>query len=160
MKRKAGYTLAELLICIVISSMVILTIGVIAGISRNSYQRIRTEADVFNDIAYGFKLIQNRVRKAQNLSIVSTSGEWKSDRLIINNKYAFGLYQANASDKKDFVFLPNKDDATVREVIFSVPNNDTLNLEINLSNQSVGIRIYGIRSKVPFDLSTSVTRRG
>ena len=74
MRSKNGVSLVELLVSIVVASILILTIGVLSDIPQKSYKKINSEQQIYNDISYGFKLMQNKVRASSILSITAVSG--------------------------------------------------------------------------------------
>jgi hypothetical protein len=156
--RKKGYTYTEMLISLAISSFVVLSIGAASNIGRRSYGKVVEETKVYTDISYGFKLMQNRIRQAKNLSTQAASGVWVSNKLIVNDG-AFGLYRAAGSLTIDFVYLADKDNENVREVIFSVAASASVNFTVNISGKAVTIRLYGEKKNIPFDVSTTVVRR-
>jgi len=172
-----GFSLVEMQIAMVISVIVILAIGFIASISNNTYNKVRQEAELYNDISHTIKMIQNRVHAAQSASVITTvSNPWGSPRLIIDNS-AFGIYILS-SQERALVFLPDKDDAsgcpnhdgTTCEVLISTSNvlnnlltdpieRDVLTLTITSSTNYYTLVITGRKDKIPFNFQVEVLRR-
>ncbi len=154
-----GFTLVELLSGLVIGLIVILTLGIISTISQRSYQKILRESNLYSDVAYGFKMMQNRVRTASSTSISTPGGVWQGDRLNISGQ-AFGICQADASATQNFVYMSTADaNCTNPEVILSVASTDTLGLTFATAGTSITARISGSKSNMPFDMSTTIDRR-
>lgn len=150
--------MVELLVCLVVASILVLTIGVLSDIAMGSHKKARTEAEIYHEIAYGFKLMQNRMHETGSISTVPAGGSWLSDRLVLGDE-AFGLYQNTST--RDWVHLPDKDDTNNRSLIFSVKNSDpipVLNFIFPSSN-SVTINFSGQRDGTSFNMSSTVRRR-
>ncbi len=159
MKKKKGFTYTELLISIVLSSFVVLSIGAASTIGRRSYEKVVEETKIYSDIAYGFKLLQNRIRQADSLTTQPAAGAWVSATLIVNNRWVFGLYRAEGSPTIDFVYLNDKNDETAREVIFSVAETSPVSFTATVSSKAATVRLNGEKKKIRFDISTTVIRR-
>jgi len=159
MRNRHGYTYVEMLVSIIISSFIVLTVAAVSGVSQRSYHKVMTEAGVYSDITYGYKLLQSRVRGAKSLSIQAAGGQWCSAHLMINGQQAFGLYQPSAGANIEFVYMKDVSDPSAREVIFHLASDETMNLNITLSGKSVTFQLSGQKSKVPFNIATTVARR-
>lgn len=183
MKKNKGFTLVELLVCIVIVSIMILTIGVLSDIGNTGYNKASNTESIYNDISYAFKLIRNKVRSSESMKINSTPANppWISSQLLYRynvivggiptlTEGAFGLYQTNVNSTKALVYVPdtsiafNCDSNTNCETILSVPSNQTLNLtfpgtatDVNIN--SVTIKLNGGKNKIKFDTVNSISRR-
>ena len=153
-KDKRAFSLTEMLVSIVVAAILVLTIGVISRISTGTYASLTKEAQVYNDISYGFKLMQNKVRGSGNHIIIkSVSGSWVSSRLEVG-KHTFGIFQ-NGSNR-EFSY----DDGLKREVIFSVQSSGVLNLTFSsVTNDTATVRLDGEKDKIKFDMSTIILRR-
>ena len=166
MRNKNGFSLTELLVSIVVASILILTIGVLSSIANGSFNKISSEQQTYNDISYGFKLMQNRVRIASSMSKTTTKPNppWvNSEELVVDN-VAFGLYQASGGTKRDFVYLADKNDETNRETIFTVPDANlswtlTCNPSSCSSPKSITLILTGKKDNIPFDMETTVMKR-
>jgi len=155
MERK-GVTLIEMLIVMVVASILLLTIGTLSSIGNKSYKKIVRQAAIYNDIAYGFKLISNRVHKTRSISLETPSSPWVGDKFIVGSE-AFGLYKTSST--MDFVHLPDKDDSANQETIFSVSNSDTINVSWSISGESVTCQISGSKDNIPFSLTSTAVQR-
>jgi len=172
MKNQKAYTLCEMLISLVMTSILVLSMWSISSIGTNSQKRVAAEAQVLNDIHYGFKFLQNRVREASALYPEAATGSWVSQKLIVDH-HAFGLFQND--DTTDFVYLPDKDDETNREVIFSVPSTGNVTLNFYKPPESAGsvwpaaqdgdelnvvrAELVGEKQRIPFEMLTTIMRR-
>jgi prepilin-type N-terminal cleavage/methylation domain-containing protein len=158
-KNQRGLTLVEMLVTLVIAAIMMLSIGVLSGMSNRSYARQREEAAVYTDVSYGFKLLQNRVHEGGSLQVLSQSGQWQGNRLMISSHQVFGIYQASGSTTKEFVYLPDSTNENNREIILSVPAPGSLNVNVSVTGGAVNLQVYGTKGKTPFDFSTVVVRR-
>ena len=163
-KCKSGFSLAELLVAMIISVVLALTVGVISTISLKADKKYRDEIQVHTDAAYGFKLIRKYVRESSDFSIdTSPPGPWVSDRVKLDitgfeeTDRAFGLYQNGTN--VDFVFLPDETDETNREIILSVP---TGNISLNVTNpaaNSITLDLQVTKDGYTYNISTTAMRR-
>ena len=180
MKNKNAFSLIEMQVSLVVAAILVLTIGAISSISLSSHNRMRKEAELYADIFYGFKLIQNRVRESSvGVSIVGQSNPWTGSRLVINNSTgtndeAFGLCQYNSSGSNPLcvtsgsnialVHWPNYTASTTvnaGEVIFSTPFSGS-NLALTFSTpdaNTIIVNLSGTKDNIPFNLSTTIKRR-
>ena len=159
MRKNSGTSLVELLVSLIVTSILILTIGVLSTISNTSYKKALTAADLYSEIAFGLKMIQNRIHKATTpiTQPLAQASPWVSNRLIVDNE-AFGLYDNSSS--WDFVHLPNKTNATTREVMFSVPkSNPTPSLSFTVTGNSIVVSLSGKKNNVPFSFASKIIRR-
>ena len=173
MKNKNAFSLIEMQVSLVVAAILVLTIGAISSISLSSHNRMRKEAEVFADIFYGFKLMQNRIRESGvSISPVPISAPWTSEQILINNVFptndeVFGLCRydpssldplcMNGGSRIGFVYLPDVSN-NAGEVIFSVPDTN-LNLTLAPNGDTMTVRVFGTKDNIPFDLSTTVKRR-
>jgi prepilin-type N-terminal cleavage/methylation domain-containing protein len=160
MQIKKGFTLAELLVTMVISAVLILMVGAISQIAFSSHDQIRKEGDVYSDLFYGLSRMNFSVRKASALSLDNTwpNPPWVSSILIVDNS-AFGLYRP-AGGKIKFVFVPNKTNPGVRENI--IEDLDTMSFSFTLSgtpNKSANVTVQGAKDNEPFNISNFVVTR-
>ena len=160
MKNRNGFSLVELLISLIIASILVLMVGVLSSIANSSFNKISSEQQTYNDISYGFKLLQNRVRASSTLSIAAASGSWVSQRVSVSAG-SFGIYRNTTSNPATREF--SYDDGTTREVILSVPdpNNSStvLDLTATQNTNAVTVTITGTKNKIPFNIQSTVTRR-
>ena len=157
MRNNSGTTLIEMLVTLIVGGIMMLAIGSVSDIGKRSYQRLLTESSVYNDIAYGFKLIQNRIHKTRTISVETASTPWLGQKLIVGNE-AFGVYYQTGS-RQDFVHLPDKNNSSDRRVILSVLDTDILNATFSISGSVVTVNLSGSDGDVPFDISTMIKSR-
>ena len=160
MKNKNGFTLTELLVSIIIASVLILTVGVLSSIANSSYNKINNTQQIYNDISYGFKLIQNQVHVSSTLSITAVSGSWVSPRVSVGAGN-FGIYRNTTYTPATREF--SYDNGTTREAILSVPdpNNSSsvLDLTATQSTNAITVTITGTKNNIPFNMQTTVMKR-
>jgi prepilin-type N-terminal cleavage/methylation domain-containing protein len=168
MMKRDGFTLAEMLISLIVAAVLILTIGAISSISLTVNKKLRTEASIYTDLSYGLKLMRNRARGAKSLKCQLVGTPWVSDQLIFNNQGAFGIYKEAGSTTRDFVYLADKDDPTNREVILAIPDPE-FNLVLKLDDdrvcvpdktyKNVTVTLDGTKDKIDFVLENTIMRR-
>ena len=163
--KKRAFTLTELLVGLIICAIIILIIGSIAGIAMQSYEKARSESEVYNDlIYYGIELIKNSVRQAHSVTIATASslpgtqeGTWINPVLIADN-HAFAVFQPADKQTKDLVFLADKNLPNARNIILFAAEDINLVL-VQESGSLYNITIQGSKRRNSFDLSTSITKR-
>lgn len=158
MKSIKGTTLIELLVVLVIGLAMLLAIGAISDIGKRTQRNLLGEASIYNDISYGFKLIQRRAHGSVLDKEGPPTNSWVGDQLITGNE-RFGVYTHLRG--QDFVHLPNKNDNNVRRTILSVLNPDTLNFVplVNIAMGSADITLSGIKNGILFNMTTYVKSR-
>jgi prepilin-type N-terminal cleavage/methylation domain-containing protein len=167
MEKSKGLTLAELIIALVISAVILLTIGVISQVGPGSYHKLESESGLYSDIIYGFDLMKNKARAARAVTIEAPRRNWRSDKLILTdvtgNSSAFGLYQPARSQNIDFVYLRDSTDETNRDVIFSNPdpigNPVTLILTPDAAGEYIDVRLSGTITNESFNLTSGIYMR-
>ena len=115
------------------------------------------ESSIYNDISYGFKLIQDRVHKSKTIAVETATTPWLGQKLITGNE-AFGVYYQVGSSQ-DFVYLPDKNDDSNRKVILSVLDTDVLNAAFTINGGKVTVTLSGSKGEIPFNISTTVKSR-
>jgi hypothetical protein len=153
-----------MLVALIISALLALSLGVLSMISAGTGAKYKSEMEIYVDIAYGFKLMQKHVREMEIArDPLPPAGAWTGERLYIDNRSGkdgvFGLYQNAAADSVDFVFVPDQDDESAREVLLSLPNPATVALNITRSGNAYTVHIEGEKDAVPFDMSTVILKR-
>ncbi len=160
MNNKNESSLAELLISMIIAAILFLTIGSLSSIANSSYNKINKQKEIYNDISYGFKLMQNRVRGAVDTVKKETKPNppWVGGEWLVADSAAFGLYKDLGNT--NFVYLANKNDESKRETIFSVPG-DNLNWKVTCqpSCTSLALTLSGNKDNIQFDMGTTILRR-
>jgi len=154
-----------MLVALIIGMIMLFAVGSISEIGKKSHKRISIESGIYNDIAYGFKLIRNRVHESGDGDIdfqEASSAPWiiGTDWLKIGNE-AFGVYD-QAGDMKDIVYLPDIiSDPDVRKTILSVPDTDELDLHIHYDPavDTYDIIFKGTKNDIPFEMKTVVKKR-
>ncbi len=157
MKNTHGHSLIEFLLAIMIASILILTIGTLSTIGNSSYKKLNSQQQIYNDLSYAFKLLQNKVRVAKTLTLTNQPSPWISGKHFLIDAAIFGLYQTNASTV-DLVY----DNGVQRQTILSVPQPGTITLTFpspGVTSNSVKIEISGTKDNINFVEGTTVRRR-
>ena len=159
--------MVEMLISILVASILMLTIGVLSSVATGTSTQLRREAEIFNEIMYAYKFIQKHVREASSCGQVTATSPWVNDKLSCPQTsgvpgVAFGVY-LNGSTRQ-LVFLKDKNDDNVREVLFEVPDDPSgpdLDMTLIILNSDfVEVRIIGEKSDIPFNLVSKAKPRG
>lgn len=152
----SAFTLVEMMVSLIIGVVLTFVILTLGHLNQNSYEGIRKESMVYDDIFCGFELIKNSLRKAQDPVTIAnwTNPPWKSQVLVVGDT-AFGLYQSNST--VDFVYLKNKNNTTQRDVILA--GASPINLTFSQNATLFTTRIQGKKYSKPFNLTDSVSRR-
>jgi len=154
MKNLKGTTLIELLVVLIIGLTLLLAIGAISDIGKQTQRTLISEASIYNDIAYGFKLIQ---RRAHGSALYSEPppANWVGDRLITGTE-RFGVYVHPGG--QDFVHLLG---SGVRRNILSVLTPDTLSFTPLVDNaiDNADITLSGTKNGIPFSMNMYVKSR-
>ena len=149
-----------MLFTVVIGGMIRLSIATTLLMTNRYQSKLTNETGIQNDLFYGLKMMKNRVRQSDAVTTQAAGGSWLSTQLICDNKYAFGIYQPAQNGPKYLVYLPDKTNVNNRTNIFNVAAPDSISFDVTLSGRLTTIRVHGTRNSVPFDLGTSVQRRG
>lgn len=154
MKYQKGTTLIELLVVLAIGLGMLLAIGAVSDIGKRSQHKLMDEASIYNDISYGFKLIQRRAHGSA-LDSVGPPTNWIGDQLITGNE-RFGVYVHSGG--QDFVHSPS---SGIRKTILSVLTPDTLNFTplVNATSDSADITLSGTKNGISFSMTTYVKSR-
>jgi hypothetical protein len=151
-------TLVEMLVGMILMVIMLIAVGAISDVGKQGHQNIATEASIYNDIAYGFKLIQNRIHSTNGtVAEEATSTPWIGNRLVVGN-HAFGIYD-KAGGWRDFVYLPDKNDENNRQTILTVLDTDAITGTFTVTGDKVDISLTGTKRKIPFNMSTTVKKR-
>ena len=157
-KSENGFSLVELLVSMLCASVLILAVGVLSSMANSSFNKLSSKQQIYNDISYGFKLLQFKVRNSNSIVPGNKLPPWIANQhfLIDNGNGVFGLYQTNAA-VTDLVY----DDGVHKETIFSVPQPGTVSLSfpVAMTNQAVTISLSGTKDNIPFDMETTIYRR-
>jgi len=154
MKFKRGTTIIELLVVLMIGLTMLLAIGAISDIGKRTQRNLINEASIYNDISYGFKLIQRRAHGSA-LDSEGPPANWVGDRLITGSE-RFGVYVHPGG--QDFVHLLG---SGVRRTILSVLNPDTLSFipNVDATIDNADISLSGTKNGIPFSMTMYVKSR-
>lgn len=175
MRNKSGFSLVELLVSIIVASILILTISVLSGTANSSFNKLNSEQQIYNDISYGFKLLQNKVRVASSIAVGDRLSPWISGQHFLIDSGVFGLCQYSFSagqcqaggTQTALVY----DDGVKQDTILRVPSSGTIALTFPaaLTSTSVTISISGniiisgltpdSQDNIPFNVQTTAMRR-
>lgn len=151
-----AFTVVELLTALAILAVIILSVGMISSISIGSHEKMRKEAQVYNDIQFGFNLMKHACRHAQTVQVD-----------LSQNTLTFGdiTFKENNAD---FIYT----DTNGNHTIISGVNNLAFSffcrkdaygnwLADSCSNTSTlfHITLSGEKDKAAFDLYTDISRR-
>jgi len=156
MSNKGAFTLVEMIVTLAIASLIVMGIAAAINIGNSYYGKLSHETGIYNDVSYGLKMMQNRVHSAKFLSVNTAGSPWSGQRLEVGNEL-FGIYVSGGN--QDLVRLPDKANPNNREIILSVPAGGSLTLSLTQNGKAVSIRVYGSKYHIPFDVSSTVTRR-
>ena len=155
MKHIRGTTIIELLVVLMIGLTMLLAIGTISEIGKRTQRNLLDEASIYNDISYGFKLIQRRAHGSA-LFNEAPPVNWVGGRLITGNE-KFGVYVHSGG--QDFVHLLS---SGVRRIILSVQNPETLifipNVNATIDNADITLS-SGPNNRIPFSMTMYVKSR-
>ena len=156
MKNNNGFSLVELLVSIIIASILVLTVGVLSSVANSSFNRLNSEQQIYNDLSYGFKLLQYKVRGSSSIATGNRASPWISGKHFLIDGGAFGLYQSSSTET-DLVY----DNGTQIEKILLVPQPGSVNLSfpVAITSQAVTVRVSGAKNNVSFDMQTTIARR-
>ena len=132
-KNKQGITLVELLVGLVIGAVVVLIVGSISKMALTSNSHIQEDAALFNDMAYGFKMIRKYGREATTIATASwsapTGGVGVSAKIVITNTnatpttVAFGLFEPTGGTNRQLVFMPTNTESNF-QILANLPDKD------------------------------------
>jgi prepilin-type N-terminal cleavage/methylation domain-containing protein len=155
-QRNQGFTLTEVIVGLVIGGVILLTICVISGTAFSSSENLRREAEVYNDVFFGFNLMNYACRNATTIAV---------DR--VNMTLTFGNSTFRTRNNRDFIYS----DAGGDHAIISEVNNLNFSFQCldaggnwsnnNCSNASRIFRIIlsGDKNAVVFNFSNDIARR-
>ena len=141
-----------------VSGIIILTIGIISQISTDSYMKLRREAELYNEIYSGFDLVERSVRGANQvavngntLSVYSPEINYSPEN-VHKPEYNFTFeIQGNAFG------YTNELTGMYHKILDGV---DGLSFAVsNISDTLFTVDIAGEKDDIPFNLSANVTRR-
>lgn len=151
-----GFTLVELIVGLAIGAVIILIIGVISSSGIGSYEKSQKEAEAYNDIFYGFSLIQRNVRQALIVNADDTANTLTADNFVFR-KNGSDLIYTDTATTTDILIL--KTDTSLGETLdFTVSPPSGKLFNVTLSGQKV-INLGYRKVTVPFNLSTQAMER-
>ena len=168
MKRNSNkaFSLIEMQVSLLIASILVLAVGALASMSTKSYNKIQSQAAIYNDVTYSLKMIQNKVRSsiaAPTVDVSKNPSIWLDGKQLVIDQGAFGVYKTIDSPVREFVYLNDKNNETNREVLFRFEKNED---ELMFSPSSTAsecsslmVKFKGTKDKIPFDLSSCIVRR-
>lgn len=145
---KRGYTLTELIIGMLISSILILTIVVMSTTAVSSHHYLSKEAEAYNDLYYGVDMIERSIRRAQDVSVDTTQNILTADNFIFRIDQGDLVYFDTANSNKRNViingtgatnlqFVPSSADPESYTAVISdtitLSGGKTANLAVNLN---------------------------
>lgn len=162
MNKNKAFTLTELVIGLMIGVFILLAVGAISQVGPESYEKLRGESQVYNDIMYGFDLIKSKVHSAKVVGLENWHrAEWPEDMLVLDDS-AFGIYVPKKSTERQFVYLKDKDNINTEEdqdKILIGADINTLAFTLDQTQRNITVRITGNKGKVGFDLTTAASKR-
>lgn len=157
-KMKNGFTLVELLVGLVIGAVLVLIVGVISETSVGSHERLRREAEIYNDIFHGFNLIKHSVRNGVNVEVVN--GTIIGDMVDKDNSFAVtGNFTLREQNNSDLIFTYTNistSNTTNNTIIAGV---DGLDFDPNQTPELITVKLSGQKDRVNFNLTTEAMRR-
>src|SRR5690349_13746798 len=97
MKNIKGLSIIELLVSLVVSSIIILMVGVLSSIANRSFNKLNKEQSIYSDISHGFRLLQYKVRNAASLTAGTTLSPWVTNEYFLIDSAIFGICHYNFS---------------------------------------------------------------
>ena len=151
-----GFTLIELVVGLAIGAVIVLIIGVISSSGIGSYEKSRKEAEAYNDIFYGFSLVQRNVRQALIANADDATDTLTADNFVFKKNGSDFIYTDTATNA-DILIL--KMDTSLGETLdFSVSPQSGKLFNVTLSGQKV-INLGYRKVTVPFNLTTQAMER-
>lgn len=158
-----GFSLVELQVALIVAVILILTVVGISQIGNQNYSKMRKEAEIYSDLAYGLKIIRNKVRESSSVYVNGVPGDpgWVSGQYLVVDNSGFGLYKPFDQSEVEFVYVKNLADLTKRERLFVTKSGKDKNLiKFSEMNDIVTIsEIKGAKDGVEFDLPNVVIKR-
>lgn len=163
MRNNRGFTLIELLVSVVISGLLMLTIGALARMGDSTYQKLSNRIQMYNEITNGLKLAKNRIRRADLCLVESAITQWPSERLLIDNRHLIGVYQSATGADKELVYVDDISNMGNRDVIISVRDSETLTFDVTIdatNSRDIQLDIDVEKNNYPVNVVSKVMRRG
>jgi len=154
---KRGFTLAELIIGMLISSILILTVGVISGTAVTSYEKLRKEAQAYDDLYYGVDLIERSVRRAESVSWGSntlTLGMW--DNTTNPPQPYSAIFQNNGNS---LTYKRDSRSSDAPDIVMQGVSNLTFAPNPPTNTTLFNATLNGTKDNIVFTRSISVMRR-
>ena len=173
MMNKRAFTLVEMLVSMVVAAILMVIVGKLSDIAMSSSRRLRKESEMFSEIMYAFKKIQKYVREEPDIcDKVSPPGStgsnsWNGNILECppnqptQSGVAFGVWTGTAN-RRQLVYLKNKNSTATREVLFEIPTTGTNSLTMTATlsvSGTMGVGIQGEKDKIKFKLKSTITGR-
>jgi prepilin-type N-terminal cleavage/methylation domain-containing protein len=146
MRNHKGFTLAELLIGLIVALIVTLMVGALANIAYKSYFDLRNKSGVFNDVQFALQLLEENVRQS------SSAPTFASNCLTVVTSTGTRIFYINSNN---FVFSTSCGSATNTPIIKGVTN---LVFTPDLSNLPlIKVALSGIKNGVTFNYSNGTS---
>ncbi len=172
MTNKNAFTLIELQVGMLISTVLVLAIGGFAAMSGSAYNKLLNEGYIYNDLSYALKLMQKSVRESSRLPINNgnlsnpSDGQWVVNEPVLfididGEEVAFGKLENTVQDNYEFVYLADRSKVQEREVLFTYTDDDKFDITMTVDpvDNAVEIGFSGNKNKVDYALSKTVKRR-
>ncbi|MBF0521450.1 MAG: prepilin-type N-terminal cleavage/methylation domain-containing protein [Candidatus Omnitrophica bacterium] len=160
MMNKKGFTLTELIVALIVSIVLMMTVGAIASIGNDSYSNLMKEANIYNDVYFGLDLIQSLSHKATTISVDTVNKTLTIDKLV------FSVSKKKITDTvSDFIYTNTLTNA--QTILFSGVGNLSFVPSLSADGKIVTASLSGTKSfggintskAVTFNVSTSAMRR-
>jgi prepilin-type N-terminal cleavage/methylation domain-containing protein len=164
--RTKAFTLAELLVTMIISAILVLMVGFLSQIAMGSHNQIRKEGDVYTDLFDGFNLLTYSVRNASTVGVANMTKELTLVSNLTSHQYNRTFKNYNNTV---FEYIDHLDHDKESIIIGGVSG---LNFNFLCDKDASGnwlactptsrifhITLTGTKDKEPLNLVTDVTRR-
>jgi len=126
---KKGFTLTEMIIGMLITSILILTIGVMSSTGISSYSKLRKQAEAYNEIYSAVSFIEHSVRGAKNISLADNTLTAKGLKDPSNLIYDCTITRVDPDNNLMYNLIYNDTLGHTSTIV-----NDVANLTISPSN--------------------------
>lgn len=162
--KKNGFTLVELMAGLFVGSIIVLTIGSASSIAIDSFERNRREAEVYNDIYFGFGLVEHAVRNSSSVKVPS-SGTLIADHLTFSLREIDDCQQPSPLDCPtckciyNFIYTDGSGTRPMLSGASSLSLNFDPTLDLTGKVKFIIITLAGVKDSVSFNFSNSIKQR-